>query len=143
MLIAVPIEFAVAAAEEAGGGGTLGVETDKLEPVPGDVGDEGDGVGLGHRVGDFYVQLVLDFGDGGGVGSVGRFRFQRGQGDAAAADARRAGGVQDVAADRADVQAAAQQVGGTVCVGDDLAGEQLRQRDAQRGGQRLQQGDVG
>ena len=60
-----------------------------------------------------------------------------------AADARCAGGVQDVAADRADVQAAAQQVGGTVRVGDDLAGEQLRQRDAQRGGQRLQQGDVG
>ena len=94
-------------------------------------------------MGDFHVQLMLDFGDGGGVGVVGCFCLQRGQSDAAAADARRAGSGQDVAADRTDVEAAAQQVGGTVRVGDDLAGEQLRQRDVQRGGQRLQQGDVG
>ena len=143
MRITVPIELAVAAAEEAGGGGTLGVKADKLKAVPSDVDDEGNVVRLGHLMGDFHVQLMLDFGDGGGVGVVGCFCLQRGQSDAAAADARRAGSGQDVAADRTDVEAAAQQVGGTVRVGDDLAGEELRQRDVQRGGQRLQQGDVG
>ena len=127
VLITVPIELAVAAAEEAGGGGTLGVEADKLKAVPSDVDDEGNVVRLGHLMGDFHVQLMLDFGDGGGVGVVGCFCLQRGQSDAAAADARRAGSGQDVAANRTDVEAAAQQVGGTVRVGDDLAGEQLRQ----------------
>lgn len=51
-------------------------------------------------------------------------------------------GVDGVAADGADVEFAAQQVGGDVSVGDMLAVHQLHHADAQGLSQRLQQGDV-
>ena len=51
--------------------------------------------------------------------------------------------MQNIAADRADVELGAQEVGGTVPVDDRFALHQLQDRYPQCSGQRLEQGDVG
>ena len=74
---------------------------------------------------------------------VGGLGFQRGQGEAAAAEHRRPGAVDDVAADGADVPLGPEQVAGAVGVGDAVPGEQLHDGDVQGLGQGLDEGDVG
>ena len=78
-----------------------------------------------------------------GVRRVRRFRFQLWQGEAAATDHRRAHGADRVAADRADVKAAPEQVGGAVAVLHVRAGQQFQHGEAQRPGQGFQQAYVG
>ena len=68
--------------------------------------------------------------------------LQRRQGDAAAAKDAGAGGVDDIAAQGADIELGAQHIPRPIVVGDTLAGEQLRHGHAQVLRQRLQQGDV-
>ena len=86
---------------------------------------------------------MFDVFDLGGVGVVGGFGLKRWQGDAAAADGGCARGVQDIAADRADIEFGTQQVGGAVHIRDGFTREQLRHRDMQCGGKGLQQGNIG
>ena len=97
---------------------------------------------LGHGVMDGDEVLVLHILHGNGVVIVRILGLQRGQGHAAAAHHRVSGAVEDVAADGADVELAPAQIGGDVAVGDVLAVHQLDDADAQRLGQRLEQGDV-
>lgn len=104
-MVAVPEYHAVPAGEEPRLGGALGVEPDELEPAAVEEGDEGEVVILGHRVVDGDEKLVFDFFAHCGVGRIWRFRLERRQRDPAAGNHRRAGGVEYIPADRADVEA--------------------------------------
>ena len=138
-MVAVPEQHAVPAGEESRLGWTLRVEADELEPAAVEEGDEGEVVILGHRVVDGDVNFVLDFRAHRGVGRVRRLGFEGRQRDTAARDHRRARSVEHIAANRADVEVGAQQIARAVGVDDGLAGEQLRHRDAEHSGQRLDQ----
>lgn len=143
MVVAIPVEHAVPAGEEPRLGRALGVESDEFEPAAVEISDEGEVVGFGHRVVDCNVQLVIDFGADCGVVGVRRFGVEGRQGDPAARDHGRAGGVKHVAANRADVEVGAQQIGRAVGVDNLLAGEQLRHRDAEHLSQRLNERNIG
>ena len=73
------------------------------------------------------------------VGVVRLRDVQRRQGDAAAAHDSLPGGVEHIAAQRADVELGAKQVGGAVPVDDGFALHQFDHADAQSRRQRLQQ----
>ena len=95
---------------------------------------------------DGNEQLILHPLHGQLVVLVGVLRFRnvlRGQGDAAAAHHGLPGGVEHIAADGADIELGTQEVGGPVLVDHGLSLHQFQYRDAQRGRQRFQQGNVG
>lgn len=144
MVVAVPVEPAVAAAatEKAGFGVAFGIELDALKAAAGAVGDEGNVVVFCHGVIDGNVVFIFDVLDCGGVGVVGRFRFQRRQGDAAAGNHGWAHGLEHVAADGANIELAFEHVGGAVCVDNLLAGEQLGDGNFERLRQGLEQGNI-
>ena len=96
-----------------------------------------------HGVVQGDVDLVLHRLQGDGVVFVGGLGLQWGQGEAAAAEHRRPGAVDDVAADGADVPLGPEQVAGAVGVGDAVPGEQLHDGDVQGLGQGLDEGNVG
>ena len=77
------------------------------------------------------------------VGVVRLRDVQRRQGDAAAAHDSLPGGVEHIAAQGADIELGAKQVGRTVPVDDGFALHQLEHADAQSRRQRLQQGNIG
>lgn len=143
-MVAVPVEPAVAAAatKKAGFGVSFGVELDALKAAAGAVGDEGNVVVFCHGVIDGNVVFVFDVLDCGGVGVVGRFRFQRRQGDAAAGHHGWTHGLKNIAADGADVELAFEHVGGTVGVDDLFAGEQLGDGNFERLREGLEQGNI-
>ena len=62
---------------------------------------------------------------------IGFFSLQRGKRDAAAADHSASCAVDDVAADRADIELAAQHIGGDVLVGDMLTVHQFNDGNSQ------------
>lgn len=144
VVVAVPVEPAVAAAapEKAGFGVAFGIELDGFKAATGAVGDEGNVVVFCHWVINGDVILVLDVLDAGGVGVVGRFRFQRRQGDAAAGNHGWAHGLKNVAADGANIELAFEHVGGAVGVDDLLAGEQLGDGNFERLREGLEQGNI-
>lgn len=144
VVVAVPVEPAVAAAatKKAGFGVSFGIELDALKAAAGAIGDEGNVVLLGHGVIDGNVVFIFDVLDCGGVGVVGRFRFQRRQGDAAAGNHGWAHGLKNIAADGTDIELAFEHVGGAVCVDNLLAGEQLSNGNLERLGERLEQGNI-
>lgn len=117
--------MAAAAPEKAGFGVAFGIELDGFKAAAGAVGDEGNVVVFCHGVSDGNVVFVFDVLDCGGVGVVGRFRFQRWQGDAAAGNHGGAHGLKNIAADGADVELAFEHVGGAVGVDDLFACEKL------------------
>ena len=144
--VAVEVEHPGAPQREAGGGIALRVQLDQLELIARQVGDERDEVVFCHGVMERDKKLVLHPLDGQLVvlvGVLGVGDILRGQGDAAAAHHGLPGGVEHVAADGADIEFGAQEIGGTVPVDDRLPLHQLQNRDAQRSGQGLQQGDIG
>lgn len=144
VMVAVPVEPAMAAAatKKAGFGVSFGIELDALKAAAGAVGDEGNVVVFCHGVIDGNVVFVFDVLDCGGVGVVGRFRLQRRQGDAAAGNHGWAHGLKNVAADGADIELAFEHVGGAIGVDDLLAGEQLGDRNFERLGEGLEQGNI-
>lgn len=144
VMVAVPVEPAVAAAatKKAGFGVSFGIELDTLKAAAGAVGDEGNVVVFCHGVIDGNVVFVFDVLDCGGVGIVGRFRFQRRQGDAAAGHHGWTHGLKNIAADGADVELAFEHVGGTVGVDDLLAREKLSDGNFERLRKRLEQGNI-
>lgn len=144
VVVAVPVEPAVAAAatKKAGFGVSFGIELDALKAAAGAVGDEGNVVVFCHGVSDGNIVFVFDVLDCGGVGVVGRFRFQRRQGDAATGNHGRAHGLENVAADWADIELAFEHVGGAVGVDDLLAGEQLGDGNLERLREGLEQGNI-
>lgn len=144
VVVAVPVEPAVAAAarEKAGFGVSFGIELDALKAAAGAVGDEGNVVVFRHGVVDGNVVFVFDVLDGGGVGVVGRFRLQRRQGDAAAGNHGGAHGLENIAADGADIELAFEHVGGAVCVDDLLASEKLGDGNLERLSEGLEQGNI-
>lgn len=143
-MVAVPIEPAVAAAatEKACFGVSFGIELDALKAAAGAVGDEGNVVLLGHGVSDGNVVFIFDVLDCGGVGVVGRFRFQRRQGDAATGHHGWAHGLKNIAADGANIELAFEHVGGAIGVDDLLAGEQLGDGNFERLREGLEQGNI-
>ena len=146
MTVAVKVQHAGAPQREAGRGIPLWVEPDQLQLVSSEVGDERDEMILCHRVVDGNEQLILHPLHGQLVVLVGVLRFRnvlRGQGDAAAAHHGLPGGVEHIAADGADIELGTQEVGGPVLVDHGLSLHQFQYRDAQRGRQRFQQGNVG
>lgn len=144
VVVAVPVEPAVAAAatKKAGFGVSFGVELDALKAAAGAVGDEGNVVVFCHGVIDGNVVFVLDVLDAGGVGVIGRFGFQRRQGDAAAGNHGWAHGLKNIAADGANIELAFEHVGGAVGVDDLLAGEQLGDGNLERLREGLEQGNI-
>lgn len=144
VVVAVPIEPAVTAAatKKAGFGVAFGIELDTLKAAAGAVGDEGNVVVFCHGVIDGNVVFVFDVLDCGGVGVVGRFRFQRRQGDAAAGHHGWTHGLKNIAANGADVELAFEHVGGTVGVDDLFAGEKLGDGNFERLGEGLEQGNI-
>ena len=104
MAVAIVIEFSQAAQLQAGLGIAFRIELDQLDAVRGDKGHEGDMMRLGHGMVDGDEMLILHIFDGYGVGFIGILRFQRRQGDPAAADHGAAHGVDGIAADGTDVK---------------------------------------
>ena len=146
MAVAVEVEHPGAPQREAGGGIALRVQLDQLELIARQVGDERDEVVFCHGVMERDKKLVLHSLHGQLVVLVGVLRFRnvlRGQGDAAAAHHGLPGGVEHIAADGADIELGTQEVGGPVLVDHGLSLHQFQYRDAQRGRQGLQQGDIG
>ena len=144
MVVAVPVEPAVAAAatKKAGFGVAFGIELDGFKAAAGAVGDEGNVVLLGHGVINSDVILVLDVLNAGGVDVIRRFRLERRQGDAAAGNHGRAHGLENIAADWADIELAFEHVGGAIGVDDLLAGEQLGDGNLERLREGLEQGNI-
>lgn len=144
VVVAVPVEPAMAAAatKKAGFGVSFGVELDALKAAAGAVGDEGNVVVFCHGVIDGNVVFIFDVLDCGGVGVVGRFRFQRRQGDAAAGHHGWAHGLKNIAADWADIELAFEHVGGAIGVDDLLAGEQLGDGNFERLREGLEQRNI-
>lgn len=144
VVVAVPVEPAVAATatKKAGFGVAFGIKLDGFKAAAGAVGNEGNVVLLGHGVIDGNVVFVFDVLDCGDVGVVGRFRFQRRQGDAAAGNHGWTHGLKNVATDGADVKLAFEHVGGAVGVDDLFAGEQLSNGNLERLREGLEQGNI-
>ena len=144
VVVAVPVEPAMAAAatKKAGFGVSFRIELDALKAAAGAVSDEGNVVVFCHGVIDGNVVFIFDVLDCGGVGVVGRFRFQRRQGDAAAGNHGWAHGLENVAADGANIELAFEHVGGTVGVDDLFAGEKLGDGNFERLGEGLEQGNI-
>lgn len=142
MLVAVVIEIPHAPKLQPGLGVAFGVEIHHLGPVCGDVGYEGNVMGLRHGMVDGDEMLVLHVLDGHRMVIVCFFRFQGGQRDAAAADHSVSQRVDDIAADGADIELAPQHIGASILVDDLLAIHQLDDGDAQRLGQGLQKADI-
>lgn len=144
VVVAVPVEPAMAAAatKKAGFGVSFGIELDALKAAAGAIGDEGNVVVFCHGVIDGNIVFVFDVLDCGGVGVVGRFGFQRRQGDAAAGNHGWAHGLKNIAADGADIELAFEHVGGTVGVDDLFAGEKLGDGNFERLREGLEQGNI-
>ena len=129
VMIAMPEQPTVAAAQEVGFGAAFGIKLHELEAVACDIGHERDGVFLRHgmiRVDDVFI---LDRFDRDIVCRIRCFGFKRRQRDAAARDHGFADGVDDVAADGADVNACTQEIRRAVCIRDAFAREQFWDRD--------------
>jgi len=140
--VAVKVEVSSTPQLQPGLGVALGIEFYQLDSVCGHIGHKRDKMLLGHRVGDRDKMLILHLFDGEPMGIVIFFRLQGRQGNAAAADHRIAGAVNDIAADGANIEFAPQHIGGYIFVGDLLTVHQLDHGDAQRLCQRLQQGNI-
>ena len=140
--VAVIIQVTSAPQLQPGLGVALRVEFHQLQPVGGDIGHKGDEMLLGHGVVDRDKVFVLHPLQGDGVRRLTVLCFQRGQGDTAAADEGVAHAVNDVAADGAYIEFAAQHIAADVLVGDVLAVHQLDQGEPQGLGQGLQKADI-
>ena len=143
MAVAVPVQHAVSADEKAGLRVAFRIELDHVKPVAGDAGEEGNVVTFGHWMVDRDIMFVLDDLALHGVFRIRFFRFERRQRQSAAGNDGRTGAVQHVAADRADIQLRAQQIGCAVGIDDLLAAEQLGQGNLQDACQGFKQGNVG
>ena len=142
MAVAVEVKHTCAPQGEAGRGISLGVELDQLQLIAGEVGQKRDVMVFLHGVVQGDEELVLHPLHGQLMMLVGILGFgdvQRRQGDAAAAHHSLSGGVEHIAAEGADVEFAAKQVGGAVPVDDGFALHQLEYADTQSRRQRLQQ----
>lgn len=127
-------------------GVSLRVKFDQLQFVAGEAGNEGNVVVFGHGVVDGDEKLIFHPLERQLMVFVGVVRLrdvQRRQGDAAAAHDSLPGGVEHIAAERADVELAPQQVGCPVPVDDGFSLHQLQHADPQSRSQRFQQGDIG
>ena len=144
--VAVKVQHSRAPHGEAGRGVALGVKLDQLQLVARQVGEKRDGMVLRHGVVEGDEKLVLYPLNGQlmvlvGVLSLGD--ILGGQGDSAAAHDGLPGAVEHIAADRADIELGAEQVGGAVAVDNGLALHQLQHRYPQRRCQRLQKRNIG
>ena len=103
-MIAVPIQYSMAAAEKAHLGIAFGVKLDKIKAIAGTIGYKGNIMLFAHRV--FYGNkiFVFDFFTADLVLFIRRFSFQRRQINSTAGDHCRTGAVNNIAADRADVE---------------------------------------
>ena len=137
-MIAIPIKLAEATQLQASLRVSFWVELYKLYPVRGDEGDEGNEMGFGHGMVDGNEILVLYFFNTDPMAFIRVFCFQGRKGNAAAADERIAGAVDDVTADGADIEFGTKHIGRGVFVDDMLAVHQFNDRDAQGLRQRLQ-----
>ena len=122
---------------------SFGIELYYLNTVIRNGGDEGNVVRARHVVVDRDKILVLDYAALDFMFTVGRFCFKRREGYPAAAHHRVACRADHIAADGADIDAAFQHVRGAVFVRDIVAGHKLYDRNAERGGKRLDKRYVG
>lgn len=114
--VAVRIELAGAAAQEAALRLLLRVELQNLHAVGRDIREEGDEVLARHGMVQAEIVLVFHTFRAQRMRVVRRFRLQRRQPDAAAAEAPLSAGAEHVAAHGADVKPAAQEIGRAVPV---------------------------
>ena len=140
--VTVPVEHSHAPQLQPDSRAAFRVKLYHLNSVGGDEGNKGDEVLLFHGVVDGDVMLVLHRHDGNTVVIVRLFRFQRGKGNAAAADEGTSCAVYHISADRADVEFGTEHIGGNVFINNVFAVHQLNDRDIQRLGQGLQQGNI-
>ena len=142
MLIAIVIDRSYTPQLQPGFRVSFRVELHQLNPVGGHKGDEGDEVLFGHGVMNGDKVFIFHIFDGEQVVIVCHFCFQRGKGNAAAADQSASGAVDDVAADRADIKLTPQHIAGWIPVDNMLSVHQLDHRNPQCLGQGLQKADV-
>lgn len=137
MAIAVAVEVSSALEAESAFSISLRVKFHHLKLVGCHVGQKRYVVGFVHGVMDGDELLIfhlfyLDF-----MVFIQRFSLQSRKGNTAAADHGIAHGVNDVAADGADIQFGAEQIGGLILVDDGITFHQLHDGDTQGGGERL------
>ena len=119
MVIAVAVEVSSALEAESAFSIALRVQLHHLKLVGCHVGQKGYVVGFGHGVMDGDELLVFRLFDLDFMVFIQRFSLQSRKGHTAAADDGISHGVNDVAADGADIQFGAEQIGGRILVDDD------------------------
>lgn len=118
------------------------VQLDHLKLFGYHIGQQGNVVGFCHRMVDgnevlvFYL-LALDL-----VVFVRSLSIQSRKRHTAAADNRISQGVDHVAADGADIQLGAKQIGGSVLIDDSIAFHEFHDGDAEGGGKRFKERDI-
>lgn len=137
MVIAVAVEVSSALEAESAFSIALRVQLHHLKLVGCHVGQKGYVVGFGHGVMDGDELLVFRLFDLDFMVFIQRFSLQSRKGHTVAADDGISHGVNDVAADGADIQFGAEQIGGRILVDDGIAFHQLHDGDTRGGGERL------
>lgn len=118
------------------------VQLDHLKLFECHIGQKGNVVGFCHGMMDgdevlIFYRLDLDL-----MVLIRRLSLQSRKIHAAAADDRIPQGVDHVAADGADIQLGAKQIGGSVLIDDSVAFHEFHDRDTQGGGKRFKKRDI-
>ena len=142
MAIAVAIQVSSASETKTALCVSFRVQLDHLKLFGCHIGQKGDVVGFCHGMMDGDEVLILYRLDLDLMVFIGRFRFQSRKRHAAAADGRIPQGVDHVAADGADVQLGAKQIGGSVLIDDSIALHEFHDRDPQGSGKRFKERDI-
>ena len=95
----------------------FGIELHHLQPVRGDVGQKRDVVSFGHVMVHMDKMLVFHVFDEKLVSGIDFFGLQSRKRNAAAVDCRVAEGMDDVAANMADIEFATHHISGCISVG--------------------------
>lgn len=118
------------------------VQLDHLKLFGCHIGQKGNVVGFCHGMMDGDEMLVFYRLDLNLVVFVRRFGLQSRKRYTAAADDRIPQGVDHVAADGADVQLGAKQIGGSVLIDDSVALHEFHDGDTESGGKRFKERDI-
>ena len=103
-MVTIKVEISTPLKAKPALGVSLRVEFGKLQFIRGYIGQKRDVMQFVHRMGNGDKLFVLNGCDGNGMCVVQFFCLLRGKGDAAAANQRFAGGMDDVAAEWTDVE---------------------------------------
>lgn len=142
MMVAVPVQDTSAAVKKACFRIAFRIKLHHFKPVGRGIGKKGKMMLLCHGMGGGDIQLMLHVLILNFMSFIRFLCLQRRKGNAAAGYHSLSRRMQDIAADRTDINGRPQDIGCAVCIDDLFPGKQLRYRQLQCPGQRLQQGDI-